>query len=73
MAVWRPKLTQLATESIGIHHVGLWRKDLQRRFTFYTEGLGYTVNFKWSDSEPSFGAAATMLKAPDDRYLELFS
>jgi lactoylglutathione lyase len=31
----------------GYHHIGLWVKDPERSFAFYTQGLGGTVTFSF--------------------------
>ena len=63
----------------GLHHVGLFARDLPATLRFYIEGLGFTRRYGWPGALGEQGTAhfqfvlpGVMLDAGDGNYFEVF-
>jgi catechol 2,3-dioxygenase-like lactoylglutathione lyase family enzyme len=64
---------------MGLHHIGLFSRDLSATLRFYVEGLGFTQRYGWNGamgeqgtSQFNFVLPGIMLDAGDGNYFEIF-
>lgn len=67
------------TRANGLHHIGLFSRNLDATLRFYVDGLGFTRSYGWNGAlgeqaseQFNFVLPGVMLDAGDGNYFEVF-